>query len=304
MFLRITLVIIMLVLAGCERSKDVPAANSSIPDSRMSKIRTDMKEIRPFFRPMGKPAKYDWLGSHNEPGETFEEFIARGPKQPTADRRTIYVLPLGDLSQRQIETLNAAAEYLEIFFDLPLKVLSRVSLDRPSNTRDSRTTRKTNIPQIRTGYVLNNVLRSRLPADGVALIALTSFDLFIDSSTNYVFGEASMKDHVGVWSLFRLGENASKQLFLRRAIKIAAHETGHMFSMRHCTKYECLMSGTNYLGETDRRPIDACPECTAKIWWLSGADPVRRYQRLEAFCRTHGLSQEAAEFARKAAAVK
>ena len=41
---------------------------------------------------------------------------------------------------------------------------------------------------------------------------------------------------------------------------VIAHETGHMFSMRHCTKYECLMSGTNHLNETDRRPIDACPE--------------------------------------------
>ena len=34
------------------------------------------------------------------------------------------------------------------------------------------------------------------------------------------------------------------------------HETGHMFSMRHCTKYECLMSGTNHMGETDRRPLE------------------------------------------------
>src|SRR3712207_7363776 len=42
------------------------------------------------------------------------------------------------------------------------------------------------------------------------------------------------------------------KLTLLRTLKIAAHETGHMFSVRHCTKYECVMNGSNHLGETDR----------------------------------------------------
>jgi len=77
-----------------------------------------------------------------------------------------------------------------------------------------------------------------------------------------------------------------------------------MFSMKHCTKYECLMSGTNHLGETDSRPIDACPECSAKICWLSDTKPAERYTRLAEFCRKNGLMKEAEEFSRKAAAVK
>ena len=58
------------------------------------------------------------------------------------------------------------------------------------------------------------------------------------------------------------------------------HETGHMFTMRHCTKYECLMSGTNHLGESDRRPIDVCPECMLKIAWAMNYDPIERYENL------------------------
>ena len=42
----------------------------------------------------------------------------------------------------------------------------------------------------------------------------------------------------------------------KRMLKIAVHETGHIFSIRHCTKYICVMSGANHLGETDAHPID------------------------------------------------
>ena len=141
-----------------------------------------------------------------------------------------------------------------------------------------------------------------MPSDAAAVIALTNEDLFPEDTTNYVFGQASLENRVGVWSLERLGQNADYDTFLRRTLKIAAHETGHMFSMKHCTKYECVMSGTNYLGETDSRPIDACPECMAKICWLSNTSPKDRYDRLAAFCRKYGMTKEAEDFTRKSAA--
>jgi len=139
--------------------------------------------------------------------------------------------------------------------------------------------------------------------DAAALIAFTIDDLYPDETMNYVFGQASLENRVGVWSLSRLDDNTNEHGFLLRTLKIAAHETGHMFSMRHCIKYECLMSGTNHLGETDRRPIDACPECTAKICWLSDADQAARYDKLAAFCRKNGLNKEAEEFVRKSEAL-
>ena len=63
------------------------------------------------------------------------------------------------------------------------------------------------------------------------------------------------------------------------------------------------MNGTNQLAETDSRPIDACPDCMAKIAWLSNTDPKTRYDRLAAFCRNNGLAKETNEFVRKAAAI-
>jgi archaemetzincin len=75
-------------------------------------------------------------------------------------------------------------------------------------------------------------------------------------------------------------------------MKLASHETGHMFSMLHCTRYECNMNGTNHLGETDRRPLDACPECMAKVCHATGQSPRRRYERLLEFCRANGFAAE------------
>ena len=121
---------------------------------------------------------------------------------------------------------------------------------------------------------------------------------------HFVFGQASLENRVGVWSLYRLDDQAPFDTFLRRTMKIAVHETGHMFSMRHCTKYECVMSGTNHLGETDRRPIDACPECMAKIAWMNKKKPLDRYKRLVAFAKKYRMTGEAAEFEKKLKAIE
>jgi len=52
------------------------------------------------------------------------------------------------------------------------------------------------------------------------------------------------------------------------------------------------MSGTNSLEETDRRPLDACLECLAKVCWLARYDPQERFSRLSEFCAKRGLEPE------------
>jgi archaemetzincin len=150
--------------------------------------------------------------------------------------------------------------------------------------------------QIRTHYFLGEVLPKLLPDDAAAFICFTNIDLYPDDGWNFVFGQASLENRVGVWSLSRFG-NPDKSAedfnkFLARTLKVAMHETGHMFSMRHCAKYECLMSGTNHLGETDRRPLDACPECMAKIAWAMNYEPAERYRNLAAFWEKQNWIEE------------
>ncbi len=263
-------------------------------------LRTAIRKIEPYFKPMGPPAAYDWLGSHNEAGQTFEQYLDSKPTRPTADRKKIYVLPLGKFDTRQQKVISQTADYLEVFYGLPVTQMPAVPFSAVHpNVRENRFT---HTRQVKSGYILKDVLPPMLPKDAAAMIAFTADDLYPDDTMNYVFGQASLDDRVGVWSLFR-PKDLDTGKFLRRTLKIAAHETGHMFSMRHCTKFECVMSGTNQLAETDRRPIDACPECMAKICWISDEDPKKRYERLAAFCRKNGLTAEAAEFDRKANSV-
>ena len=262
-----------------------------------------MKAVEPFFQLMGEAAPNEWLATFKEDGQTFEEYINENPTLPTAERKTLYIQPIGQFNKAQLETIKLTAEYMQAFFNLPVKLLPEKIFTKPLSFKSYRTNKYTKNKQIRTGYVLEEVLQPALPKDAAALIGFTDEDLYPDESFNYVFGQASFEKRVGIWSLSRFAENAEREQFLTRTLKIAVHETGHMFSIAHCTKYECVMSGTNHLNETDKHPIDACPECMAKICWMTGYQPETRYEKLAKFCRSTGLKTEAGKFVQKKIAV-
>jgi archaemetzincin len=263
-----------------------------------------MKAVEPFFRPMGEPQQHDWLASFKEPGQTFDEYIASNPTLPTQQRDVIYVQPLGRLTSAQLRVVKVASEYLEAFYGLKVRQRKPQPLPAKLDEGDQRMIDYPPHRQIRTGWVMGAILKPSLPSDAAAMIAFTNEDVYPDSSMYFVFGQASLEDRVGVWSLYRLDDQANFEKFGERTLKIAAHEVGHIFSMRHCTKYECVMSGTNHLAETDRRPIDACPECMAKIAWMRNESPAARYERMVAFARRNKLHQVVADFERKLDAVK
>ena len=291
------------LLAGCGHLTQAPNANANSPFDDHPELRAAMRKVEPYFAPMDKPERYDWLGAYREPGQTFDEYLESKPARPTDQRRTIYFLPLGNFTQQQQRILAITAGYLEAFYYLPVKKMAARKLLMPVGASDRRRTVGSKSEQVRTGYIMDSLLKPILPDDAAALIAFTNVDLFPGSSMNFVFGQASRRDRVGVWSVYRLDDNANDPTFLRRVLKIATHETGHMFAFAHCTKYECVMSGTNHLAETDRRPIDACPECTAKVCWLTEGSPAARYRRLAEFCLRHGLDSEAEDFQKKLDAV-
>lgn len=283
------------------------AANSAaapMPD-RASSLKKARSAVEPFFDPMGKRGPNDWLTHFHEPGQTFEEYVIESKGLlPPPERSVIYVQPLGAFNASQNRVVSLAVQYIQAFYGLPVKSLPARQFQFPLQPDDYRTIDYPKVRQIRTGYIIDRLLKPELPKDAAALVAFTNEDLFADRSMFYVFGQASVKDRVGVWSLSRLDDSANARTFLERTLKIGVHELGHMFGIRHCTKYECVMSGTNHLAETDSRPMDACPECMAKIALFSGVSPPQRYQKLADFCRANNLIGDAAEFSRKKAAVE
>ncbi|MEZ5306773.1 MAG: archaemetzincin [Pyrinomonadaceae bacterium] len=158
--------------------------------------------------------------------------------------------------------------------------------------------------QIKTGFFLDKFLPEKMPDDAAALICFTNYDLYPNENFNFVFGQASLKKRVGVWSLKHLRENGDSKLSLRRVLKTGVHETGHMFSIEHCTKYKCVMNGTNGTYETDSHPADFCPVDTAKVLWATRENPGERFKKLSEVFRKHGLKEEADLFLKKAEAVR
>jgi archaemetzincin len=251
--------------------------------------------LLPLHKPMRIPEPSDWLASHAEPGETYREFLAARPIQASKERRTIYIQPLGEFTVDQRKIVDLTAEFLGHFYQLPVKFVPDLPLSViPAEGR--RKHPKTGEPQILTTYVLHNLLKPELPKDAVVSLALTADDLWPGGDWNFVFGQASRRDRVGVWSIHRFG-NASEseeafKLVLLRTLKTAAHETGHMFSLPHCVHFECLMNGSNHLQETDLQPLWACPQCLAKLCHSTGAKPSEHFESLAAFAQEHGLSSE------------
>jgi archaemetzincin len=155
--------------------------------------------------------------------------------------------------------------------------------------------------QYLTGDILTKVLPPLVPRDGLCLLGVTMEDLYPDPTWNYVFGMATLDERVGVYSLVRFypafwgrKETAdSEQLGLRRSLQTLVHETGHMFGVAHCQKYQCVMDGCNSLAESDRRPIHLCPDCLKKFRWNIGFDVPKRYEALGKFYAAHGMAAEA-----------
>lgn len=304
------ILILSLLLISCSTNEKQSAANSNNPanDKKHLQPAEEYKKLiaslEPFFEPMNPPEADEWLATFKEKGQTFEEYINNNPTLPTEQRQTLYVQPLGKFDAKQLRVIAQTAEFLGIFYDLPVKTLPVKKYDKPLSMKNTRNNPFTYQEQVRTGYILDDILKPNLPDDAAALIAFTNEDLYPDKDFNYVFGQATFENRVGVWSLYRLQENVKNDIFLLRTLKIAAHETGHMFSISHCTKYECMMSGTNHLGETDSRPVDACPECTAKIVWMKKQNPSERFKILSTFFKTAKLNNLSESFSKKSEAVK
>jgi archaemetzincin len=199
--------------------------------------------------------------------------------------------------------IDQTAEFMRIYFGTPVEVLECRPLgDIPETARRMRDGEE----QVLTTWILEDVLVPNCPEGMIAVIGLVTCDLW-PGNLNWVFGQASMKDRVGVWSLHRNGDPRASaeayRLCLRRTLKTAVHETGHMLGIPHCAAYECCMNGSRSRDESDRQPLEFCPECQPKIWWTCGADPIERSRGLARFAVEQRLQSEASLWERQVKAL-
>jgi archaemetzincin len=250
------------------------------------------------FEPIPAPRPGDWLAVHPEPGQTFEDFGRSRPNRPDGTRRKIYLQPLGEFPRDRSPALEILKEYAASYFVTETEVFPSLAIDSLKFiTRSNPYTRNR---QVLTTDVLI-FLRKRLPADAFCLLAITMEDLYPEPSWNFVFGQASLRERVGVFSFARYdpafhGEERGKsysETLLRRSCKVLAHETAHMFSLAHCIFFRCVLNGSNHLQESDSRPLSLCPVCLRKLQYSIGFDVVARYRQLFDFYRKVAFEPEA-----------
>lgn len=250
-----------------------------------------------FFDPIPKPGSSDWLANHPEEGQTFDQFVRSEPNRPDRKRGVLYFQPLGRFDPETSPSLDQLRQFASAFFMMEVKLLEPIDVAKANIT--TRKNPHTHNTQLYTLDILA-LLQKKLPADAYALLAITMEDLYPDPKWNFVFGQASLRERVGVYSFARYdpafyGDNREanwKTLMLRRSCKVLAHETIHMFGIQHCVYYSCLINGSNHLQEADSRPLHLCPIDLRKLQWSVGFDVPERHKKLQQFCKGAGLEEE------------
>jgi archaemetzincin len=250
------------------------------------------------FEPVPAPGPHDWLAAHPEPGQSFEQFAGSKPNQPDRKRNVICLQPLGEFRKGDAPSLDLLREYAAAYFAMDVRVLPRLDLgDAKITTRRNSMTHNrqfltTDIPA---------VLRNKIPENAFCLLGITMEDLYPEPSWNFVFGQASLRERVGVYSFARYdpafyGQPRDKdyeKTLLRRSCRVLVHETGHMFGLLHCIYFRCVFNGSNHLAESDSRPMHACPGDLRKLHYGINFDVTRRYGALLGFYQKVGFDDEA-----------
>lgn len=246
---------------------------------------------------MDKPKFGDWLFTHKEKEQTFLNYLNDKQTDNNISQKWIVVLPIGTFSPKQQEIMEKTVRYLGIFYQLRTRILPAYETNKipAESTRENY-----GVFQIHTRYVLDDLLKPKVKDSITCLLAFTAHDLYPEPSWNFVFGQASLRERMGVWSMNRFGNpeesEESYRTCLLHTIKTAVHEAGHIFGMHHCTRYTCCMSGSNSLEESARHPVMFCPVCTAKVGAHFQMNLVKQHQALAKFWQENGFAQEQAYY--------
>ena len=255
----------------------------------------------PAFDAITKPGGSDWLANHKEPGQTFMQFMRARRNRPDAKRGVLYIYPLGEFSEElEAPSLESLRKYSEAYFRMPTKLMPQQK-DLKGLGIKTRINPGTGKRQLLSTDILD-LLPKKLPKDAFCMLAVTMEDLYPQESWNFVFGQASLRERVGVFSFARydpafFGEERNAEtgkVVLKRSCKVLVHETGHMFGIRHCIHFECIMNGSNHLGESDAKPMHLCPACLRKLHQSKRFDPAGRYAVLRKLYKQFGFDDEAA----------
>lgn len=166
----------------------------------------------------------DWQKRFHESPQTYEDYVRDCENRKTATRHVFYLQPLGELSASYAKAIAEMRNYAEIFFGVEAKVVEPIALPPETYAKDRE--------QYDSSRLLHH-LAVCAPADALVYVGITDRDLY-SPGLNFVFGEGSLHDRTGVYSLTRY-ETKDAALFRRRAINPPQRRETVVLSVRRCS---------------------------------------------------------------------
>ena len=304
-------------------------------------------KLEDHYELIDPPEIGDWLMTHKEFGQTFEEF-KKNYYKITKEKNTIYLVSISysqnsSMNPDFIIGLKILAE--SFFYGCKIKLINKIyDLDTYKiATKMNSESGKIQISSLQ----IANILYSEMPSDAYCVIAFTDQDLFdgeysmtnqfndqvenedndeqrIESQINnkdldkideivkeneklnhieneeenntgellsniplshsFTFGYSSIKQRVSIFSFARYdplfysqdfskkgGQEMIQKFFsilLKRSCKVLVNKIGQMMGLKNCIYYRCGMNGFNSMEEFDKKPIEFCPICLRKIYYI------------------------------------
>jgi archaemetzincin len=245
-----------------------------------------------FFDRLPRPERGDWLAENEEHGQSYYDFVStlhrKGKERcPSSLSNVVLLVPIGETLNGSLgrQFLNHIQAFCRAFYcpmrvDIHPSVLDVSSVSCRLNEHGHKqylTSQICTLIQDHTSSVPNIFCR----------LGITFEDIYPGERWNFVFGEASMVDKAGVFSLARHcprfsdgwaisdhhrrnGAHAHLNpeetvCWLQHALRTMVHEIGHMLQLEHCIYYRCVMNGSNGHHDTAGMTSFCCPICLRKV---------------------------------------
>ena len=248
------------------------------------------KNLFKIHKKLPLPQAGDWRDINPEIKQSIKMYVESIKPRSKDNGNVLYLQPIGLFNSLEQREIDLTARYISVFFGTKCRLMEYVSEDI---IPDSARRFHLHTEQLQSSHILYEILNKNVPQDGIAMFGITKKDLYPKKGWNFVFGQASLSKNVGIASVFRLQSEHNPILFRKRLLKTVSHEICHIFQLKHCQEYYCLMNGSNDLEEADKILLWLCPICNCKLKWYLDYDTRNRFSNLRDFYKEFGLEKEA-----------